>query len=215
MNWKVRHQGSPESTGDLTLGQVMLGLLDGRWEPTDEVMGAQDTTWVPLENHPQFAEVVADLEPPPPRVYDDETRLDMTALIDVCLVLLIFFILTTTYANLQKIIDAANITSDKVGARPITREQKERDMVAVQVKQKGDRSVIYVNGSEVDSNDLIAALRPYAEQKRRKLLLDTDRKVPHEVAVKVQDDAKSAGLDQVFWLLPTPPAKPAPVKGKP
>jgi hypothetical protein len=31
---------------------------------------------------------------PPAKPYDDETRLDMTALIDVTLVLLIFFILT-------------------------------------------------------------------------------------------------------------------------
>ena len=209
MSWKIRHQGSPESTGDLTLGQVMQGLLDGSWEPTDEVMGPQDTAWVPLEKHPQFAEVVADLEPPPPRVYDDETRLDMTALIDVCLVLLIFFILSTTYANLQKIIDAASPASDKVGAGPITRQQAEQDMVAVEVRQQGDRSVIYVNRKEVDLANLIAVLRPYAQQKRRKLLLDSDRKVPHEVIVKVQDDAKSAGLDQVFWLLPSPPAKPA------
>jgi hypothetical protein len=115
MSWKVRHQGSPESTGDLTLAQVTEGLLDGHWEPTDEVQGPQDATWVPLEVHPQFAEVAAELEPPPPRVYDDETRLDMTPLIDVCLVLLIFFILTTTYANLQKIIEAANLSSKNKG----------------------------------------------------------------------------------------------------
>ncbi len=203
MSWKVRHQGSPESTGELTLAQVTQGLLDGRWEPTDEVRGPQDASWVPLEVHPQFAEAAAELEPPPPRVYDDETRLDMTPLIDVCLVLLIFFILTTTYANLQKIIDAANPTSRKVGgARAITRKEAEESMVAVEVRQQGDRSVVYVNRKEVDLKDLIAALRPYVAQGRRKLLLDHDREVPHEVIVKVQDDAKTAGLDEVLLLIP-------------
>jgi len=202
MSWKVRHEGSPASTGDLTLGQVMQGLLDGRWEPTDEVMGPQDAAWVALENHPQFAEVVADLEPPPPRVYDDETRLDMNAMIDVCLVLLIFFILTTTYANLQKIIDAASPTSDKVGARPIKRQDVEEKMVAVEARQVGNKSIVKVNGQEVALDDLVSVLRTYAEQKRRKLLLDHDRKVPIDVIVKIQDDAKSAGLDEVLLLLP-------------
>jgi biopolymer transport protein ExbD len=208
MSWKVRHQGSPESTGDLTLAQVSQGLLDGRWEPTDEVRGDQDTAWVPFESHPQFVEVVADLEPPPPRVYDDETRLDMTPLIDVCLVLLIFFILTTTYANLQKIIDAANPTSKRVGgARTITKKQAEESMVAVEVRQKGDRSVVYVNKEEVDLKELASVLRTYVQQRRRILLLDYDRKVPHEVIVKVRDEAKTAGLDEVLFLVPEPPSR--------
>ena len=44
-----------------------------------------------------LAEVAAELEAPP-LVREDPTHLDMTALIDVCLVLLIFFMMTTTYA---------------------------------------------------------------------------------------------------------------------
>lgn len=203
MSWKVRHQGSPESTGELTLAQVTQGLLDGRWEPTDEVQGPQDANWVPLENHPQFAEAVADLEPPPPRVYDDETRLDMTPLIDVCLVLLIFFILTTTYSNLQKIIEAANLSSKKVGgARTITRQEAEKSMVGVEVRQQGDKSVIFVNRKEVSPDDLVSVLREYAAQGRRKVLLDHDFTVPHEVIVKIQDAAKSANLDEVDLLIP-------------
>jgi biopolymer transport protein ExbD len=209
MSWKVRHQGSPESTGELTLAQVSQGLLDGRWEPTDEVKGPEDASWVPLEVHPQFAEVVADLEPPPPRVYDDETRLDMTPLIDVCLVLLIFFILTTTYANLQKIIDAANPSSKKVGgARVITKKQADETMVAVKVLQQGDRSVVEVNGKEVDMKDLVSVFQTYVDQRRRILLLDHDYKVPHDVIVQVRDDAKTAGLDEVLFLVPEGPAKP-------
>jgi hypothetical protein len=54
--WKVRHQGSPSALGDLTLAQVAEGLADGQWEPTDEVMGPGDTTWVPIESHPQLEE---------------------------------------------------------------------------------------------------------------------------------------------------------------
>src|SRR5260370_30512233 len=100
MNWKIRHEGSPKAVEDLTLPEVLEGLQDGLWEPTDEVMGPDDQAWIAIENHPQLEEVAADLELPPGPSHHDETHLDMTPLIDVCLVLLIFFILTTSYAML-------------------------------------------------------------------------------------------------------------------
>ncbi|HYT87105.1 MAG TPA: biopolymer transporter ExbD, partial [Gemmataceae bacterium] len=122
MTWKIRHEGSPKFIQGLTLAQVVEGLRDGLWEPTDEVMGPSDATWVALENHPQFAEVAADLEPPPRRE-EDETRLDMNALIDVCLVLLIFFMLTTTYAvAVQKLIPLPTVAEDKKG-KALTAQQ--------------------------------------------------------------------------------------------
>ena len=74
MNWKVRHQGSPRSIDGLTLPQVLEGLNDGLWEPTDEVMGPDEQQWVAMENHPQLAEAVADYEPPPQNEPEDETR---------------------------------------------------------------------------------------------------------------------------------------------
>src|ERR1700694_5274302 len=114
MSWKIRHQGSPRSIEGLGLTHVVEGLQDGLWETTDEVMGPQDKQWVAIESHPQLAEVVADIEPPPPRVEDDETRLDMNPLIDVALVLLIFFILTTSYAAVQKILNMPVITQETV-----------------------------------------------------------------------------------------------------
>src|SRR4051794_777434 len=105
MNWTIRHQGSPRAVDGLSSGQVLEGLQDGRWEPTDEVKADGEPRWRSLEEHPQFAEAVADLEPPEPKHAEDETRLDMNPLIDVCLVLLIFFILTTTYETIRKVLD--------------------------------------------------------------------------------------------------------------
>ena len=109
MTWKVRHQGSPRPVEGLTPQQVAEGLNEGLWETTDEVMGPNDTSWVPLENHPQFAEIAAEIEPPPPHTYDDETHLDFTALIDVTLVLLIFYILTASYAALASRLDSPDL----------------------------------------------------------------------------------------------------------
>src|SRR5438128_383725 len=115
MNWSIRHQGSPRSIDGLSTEKVVEGLQDGLWEPTDEIKGDQEGDWVALENHPQFAELASELEPLPAPAHDDETRLDMNPLIDVCLVLLIFFILTTSYGALQKTLAMPDVSSQRLG----------------------------------------------------------------------------------------------------
>lgn len=201
--WKVRHQGSPSQRGDLTLQQVAEGLVDGRWEPTDEVMGPDDKEWVPIESHPQLEEIAAELEPPPPRHYDDETRLDMNALIDVCLVLLIFFILTTTYVVLQKRMEAPETSEDKAGPPIISKEKVEQQMIKVSVRMENGSPVYRVEGQEVDLNELANQLRRFVRAtKKTQLLLDIDDDVPHKVNIEVQDAAKIAGIEKVNLPLP-------------
>ena len=201
--WKVRHQGSPTALSDLTLAQVAEGLADGRWEPTDEVMGPNDSTWVPIESHPQLADIAADLEPPPPREYDDETRLDMNALIDVCLVLLIFFILTTSYAVLQKRLEAPGVTADKLGPAVVTKEKVEQQMIRVTIKMEGGKPVTAVEDHVVDPYLLQSELRRYGNAtKKTQLLLEHDDDVPQRAVVEVIDAAKGAGLEKVSLVVP-------------
>jgi biopolymer transport protein ExbD len=201
--WKVRHQGSPTALGDLTLEQVAEGLADGRWEPTDEVMGPHDKSWVPIESHPQLADIAAELEPPPPRHYDDETRLDMNALIDVCLVLLIFFILTTSYAVLQKRLEAPGVSADKVGPPVVTKEKVEQQMVHVIVRMENGKPVIQVEGQVVDPIYLESELRKYLKAtSKTQLLLEHEYDTPQSAVVAVLDAAKGAGMEKVSLPLP-------------
>src|SRR5262245_19340515 len=104
MSWTVRHQGSPQHVTGLTSQELIEGLQDGLWDSTDEVKGPNDTAWTAIEEHPQFAEVVSHLDPLEIVHEEEPTHLDMNALIDVCLVLLIFFILTTSYQTLEKVL---------------------------------------------------------------------------------------------------------------
>jgi biopolymer transport protein ExbD len=203
MSWKIRHEGSPKSVEVKTLQQVVDGLQDGRWEPTDEVMGPQDRAWVAIENHPQLAEIALDLEPPPPREQDDETRLDMNALIDVCLVLLVFFILTTTYAELQKMLDSPNLAPDADQKLPVvTRQQVEQSMIQVTVKETDKGPVIRVEGQEVEPDQLVPVLKQFVGPHKVELLLDHDRAVPHGTIVAIEDAAKSAHIDRVLIAIP-------------
>ena len=70
----------------------------------------------PIEAHPQLAEIAFDLEPPRPMHHPEATSLDMNALIDVCLVLLIFFIMTATYAAVQKVVPVEFTADTQEGA---------------------------------------------------------------------------------------------------
>src|SRR3954469_15359220 len=136
MSWKVRHEGSPRAVELASPEQVVEGLQDGHWEPTDEVMGPQDGEWVAIENHPTLAEAAAEVEPPPAHEHEDEAHVDMNALIDVCMVLLVFFILTTSYAALQKIMDAADVSDKKPKVRVVKKAEADQHMVRVSVRME-------------------------------------------------------------------------------
>jgi len=209
MSWKVRHEGSPRAVDGLTPGQVAQGLLDGRWEPTDEVMGPQDPQWVALENHPQFAEVAMDLEPPPAKPRDDETRLDMTPIIDVCLVLLVFFILTTSYAALQRLINMPGTSQTKLsGAPKITNKEVKELMIKVEARMvRGaddkDVPVVKIEGEVVPIDDLRTVLSRFKKDTRKtELLIDYSPRVPYGLIIAIQDAAAGVDIRQVHILVP-------------
>ena len=209
-SYSIRHEGSPRSVDGLTAADITQGLLDGQWEPTDEVMAPGDPDWTALENHPDFAETALDVEPPPSRPLDDETRLDMNALIDVTLVLLIFFILTTSYAALQKMLDLPGTAAEGGlrGPPRVTPEQVEKFMIRVEVRlEKGDGGKevpeIKVEGQPVALDGLVGTLKKYVTDSRKtEMLLDHSPRVPHGVVVAIQDAARGAGIQQVHLLVP-------------
>jgi biopolymer transport protein ExbD len=213
MSWQIRHEGSPQSVAGLSLAQILDGLRDGRWAPTDEVKGPNDHDWTAIENHPQLAEAAAELEAPPPAP-EDETRLDMNALIDVCLVLLIFFILTTTHATaIQKVVPVPTVSVDPTkGKRVVLPGQVKKFMVLVQaVADNRDKPVVKVEGKavdvwreadgELDRDKLRAVLRPHAEgpPRRTEMLLDAER-VSWGLVIAIQDEAVAAGIPLVHHL---------------
>jgi biopolymer transport protein ExbD len=204
MTWKIRHEGSPRVIDNLTFEQVLEGLADGHWEATDEVQGPGESEWLPLEAHPALEEVCLEIEPPPPHQHEDETNLDMNPLIDVCLVLLVFFILTTSYAALQKRLEAPSASSDKEKDKVavVTKKQIEEQMVHVIARMEGGQPVILVEKEAVSPAALQAKLKNYARGTKTDLLLEHDDNVPHDLVVQVIDAAKGAGVSRIRLLVP-------------
>jgi len=212
VSWQIRHEGSPRTVPGLTVNDIAAGLRDGLWEPTDEVQGPGDKGWLAIENHPQFIELVADLEQPPPRRRDEGTNLDMNALIDVCLVLLIFFILTTTYATaVQKIVPMPTVASDNSKARKITQQDVKKRMIRVKAFREQGKLVVHIenqlapvvrdDGQAVDDDKLRDALRPYVkgEDGKTEVLFDA-RQISWGTAIAIHDAVKSAGVRQIRYL---------------
>lgn len=201
MTWKVRQEGSPQVREGLSTRQVLAGLEEGEWEPTDEVRGPDDRDWVRFENHPAFADAVA-LEPlPSPE--DDETHVDMTPLIDVVMVLLVFFILIFTYSVLEKRLEAPNASSARAGPAIITKQEVKEQMVQVTLRRDDGQTVYRVEDKQVPKEMLPAELRSFMSKgNRTKLLLDADPDVPYGDTVYVEDMARGAGMEQVLLLAP-------------
>src|SRR5205814_4673431 len=68
--WLVRQEGSPAAVSVPSAAEVLAGLRDGNWLPSDEVKGPADAEWQPIQAHPAFAEAAAEVDPPKPEPKD-------------------------------------------------------------------------------------------------------------------------------------------------
>jgi biopolymer transport protein ExbD len=191
MSWQMRHEGSPHATSGLTPNQVLEGVRDGIWGITDEVRGPKDVKWIPLESHPFFEDALAELEEPA-RHSDIEEHLDMNPLIDVALVLLIFFILTTSYEALRKVIEMP--TASKKSPRFISRVDAESRYVMVKATTvEGGKVLFKVDGQEVEERFLEDAFRRAVAQGRKEMIIDAEN-VTWGTVTTIMDTGQSAEI---------------------
>jgi len=205
MKYSVRHQGSPRSVDGLTLTEVVEGLQEGQWDPTDEVKGPTDKEWIAIENHPQFEEIAADLEPPPATHEVDETRLDMNPVIDVALVLLVFFMLTASYAAIQRVLIMPS-GARKASERLVYSPQKVQELLIKVTARPGEdgQPVYHVESEEVDEKFLRAAIAKYVKEKGKTELVIDAKGVEWAAVVAIQDAAQGAGVERALYLKESP-----------
>lgn len=202
--WQVRKEGAPDVLSLPTAAEVLTGLRDGNFLPTDEVKGPTDTAWLAIEVHPTFAEAAEEIEPPPEEA--DDTHLDMNPLIDVCLVLLIFFILTITYASIERALDVPEDSSEDKGVPKVPLDElKDRvfkvivTMVPDANHPKGERPVIKIDGKEVAQDRLFIEMQTVINSTGRKeMLMDIDKNVPWGIETAILDAAKGNKVHRII-----------------
>ncbi len=196
--WFVRKEGSPEVLSLPSAAEVIIGLRDGNFLPTDEVKTATEPTWQSIETHPTFAEAAEEIDPPPVESEDD-THLDMNPLIDVCLVLLIFFILTITYATLERALDVPPDSAEDKGAPKVEYKDIKDRVFKVIVRMDGDRPVIKIEGKEVTKEQLFNEIKDIIDKTGRKeMLLDMDKDIHWGIETAILDAAKGNKVHNII-----------------
>ena len=197
--WFVRHEGSPRAVEVPSAARVLEGLRDGDWTAEDEVRGPGDARWLAIHDHPLFTEVVSELEDEEPMV-PDETHLDMNPLIDVALVLLIFFILTTTVSSLQRAIELPPEPPEGETKAAIKKEDLRDRAFKVRMRMEEGKVAVKIEDKAVAVEDLEKEILEYVRVSGKKeLYADVAADVPWGVEAKLYDAAKAADIHEIYW----------------
>ncbi len=122
--------------------------------------------------------------------------LDMTPLIDVVLMLVIFFMLTTTFVLSPGI--EVDLPRGQSSQQP-----RERDAI-ITMTQGG---VIYYQDAQVSLSTLRSVLqRAYNHQPELRLVIKADTRVQHGNVVAVMDIAKHLGIERIAVATAPPEA---------
>jgi len=199
--WTVRRDGSSSRAEFPTAQAAIDAFADGEFAGTDEVAGPNETRFRSFESHPVFEETVAELEAPLPEP-EEETHLDMNPMIDVSLVLLIFFILTATYATLRRTVELPAEPpeeSQKAAAIPKLKEIQDK-VFKVIVRVEAEQVVVRIEGRLVELDKLEAEM---TEQVKRfgkpEAFIDVGPGVLWGTEVKIIEACRGAEVRRIHW----------------
>ena len=124
-------------------------------------------------------------------VESEDTELNMTPMLDVVFILLIFFIVTTSFVK-EKGLDASRPKDN-------TESQQPSKSLSIQIDDMG---VIKMNGREVDIRRVVANIQTYlAENNTDSAAIQADEDTEHGIVVEVMNQAKIAGINKVSVLV--------------
>lgn len=116
---------------------------------------------------------------------DHSSEIDMTPMLDIVFIMLIFFIVTTSFVK-ESGIDVNRPTAQ-------TAQRKERGHIIVSIKPNGE---IWIDKRVVDVRAIRANVaRLHAENPLGSLIIAADRETKTYVLVKVMDQIRLAGIN--------------------
>lgn len=118
---------------------------------------------------------------------DESEEINMTPMLDVVFILLIFFIVTASFVK------EAGIDVNRPEAA--TAVKKERANILVAISDKGE---IWINKRRIDVRAVQANIeRLKAENPQGTVVIQADKKATTDVLIKVMDSARAAGVYDV------------------
>ncbi|MFY8272658.1 ExbD/TolR family protein [Pseudoalteromonas sp. SSDWG2] len=117
----------------------------------------------------------------------EEAAVDMTPMLDIVFIMLIFFIVTTSFVK------EAGIDVNKPEAAQATKQKNANIFIAI--RSNGE---IWMDKRQVDAERVAANIeRLLAEQPTEVVIIQADKEAKHGVVVKVMDQIKAAGIDKI------------------
>ena len=117
----------------------------------------------------------------------DETEVNVTPMLDVVFIMLIFFIVTASFVK------EAGIDVNRPDAA--TAERKERGNILVAITENGQ---IWINKRQVDPRAVRANIeRMHAENPQGSVVIQADENSKNGLLVQVMDAARLAGVEGV------------------
>ena len=118
---------------------------------------------------------------------EEKEEIDMTPMLDVVFILLIFFIVTASFVKEAGI--------DVNHPEAATAVKKERANILVAISDKGD---IWINKRKIDIRSVQANIeRLKAENPQGTVVIQADKKATTDTLIKVMDSARAAGVFDV------------------
>ncbi|MGR8921114.1 MAG: ExbD/TolR family protein [Gammaproteobacteria bacterium] len=118
---------------------------------------------------------------------EDESAIDITPMLDVVFIMLIFFIVTATFVK------EAGIDVNRPDAATAVKQEKANILIAISASNE-----IWIDRRRID----IRAVRPnierlHAENPQGSVVIQADKESKTETLIKVMDAARSAGVFNV------------------
>ena len=118
---------------------------------------------------------------------DDDVEVNLTPMLDVVFIMLIFFIVTASFVK------EAGIDVNRPNAATSERKEKGNILVAISADNQ-----IWIDRRQVDPRALRANIeRMHAENPLGSVLIVADEESKHKLLVQVMDAARSAGVTDV------------------
>lgn len=118
---------------------------------------------------------------------DDESSVDITPMLDVVFIMLIFFIVTATFVK------EAGIDVDKPEAATAIVQEKASILVAIDAEDR-----VWINRREVDIRSVRSIIeRLHAENPKGTVVIQADRNSRNDMLVRVMDASRRAGVYEI------------------
>lgn len=117
---------------------------------------------------------------------EQQHRIDLSPLLDVVFILLIFFIVTTVFVK------ETGVDIDKPQA--LSTNDLPRAVILLAITGSGQ--VVYA-GTSIGVSGVRATVAQLVQAQQRPVVIQADRQVPTELLVRVLDEAKLAGAHNV------------------